>query len=149
MSAGQRSARGLVVKPASRPAFGEARALRAEIRARLEQAAALESLRPERYGFDLAGATRLFLVTALIYRRYFRTECHGIERLPCGPVLLVANHGSHALAWDAATIVNACLLDADPPRLAHGMADHRLMRLPILGRVARRIGAVDGTRAAC
>src|SRR5262245_47907792 len=29
------------------------------------------------------------------------------------------------------------------------MADHRLMELPILGRAARRIGAVDGTRPSC
>jgi len=29
------------------------------------------------------------------------------------------------------------------------MAEHRLMELPILGRAARRIGAVDGTRASC
>jgi 1-acyl-sn-glycerol-3-phosphate acyltransferase len=29
------------------------------------------------------------------------------------------------------------------------MAEHRLMELPILGRAARRIGAVDGTRPSC
>jgi 1-acyl-sn-glycerol-3-phosphate acyltransferase len=88
-------------------------------------------------------------VTGLLYRRYFRAQCHGIEGLPGGPLLLVANHGSHSLSWDGANILSACLLDADPPRLVHGMAEHALMRLPILGRAARRIGAVDGTREAC
>jgi hypothetical protein len=29
------------------------------------------------------------------------------------------------------------------------MAEHRLMDLPVLGAVARRIGAVDGNRGAC
>src|SRR5262249_20835417 len=37
----------------------------------------------------------------------------------------------------------------DPPRLVHGMAEHRLMELPVLGAAARRIGAVDGRREAC
>jgi 1-acyl-sn-glycerol-3-phosphate acyltransferase len=64
-------------------------------------------------------------------------------------MILVANHGSHALAWDGANLVTACLLDARPARLVHGMAEHRLMTLPVLGRAARRIGAVDGRREAC
>jgi 1-acyl-sn-glycerol-3-phosphate acyltransferase len=123
--------------------------LRARIRARLLYARALERVPPETYGFSVATATWLFCVTAIAYRRYFRTQCFGIDRLPAGPFLLVANHGSHVLSWDGANIVSACLLDADPPRLVHGMAEHRLMELPILGRAARRIGAVDGRRAAC
>jgi 1-acyl-sn-glycerol-3-phosphate acyltransferase len=61
----------------------------------------------------------------------------------------VANHGSHVLAWDGAMILTSCLLEADPPRLAHGMAEHRLMQLPFLGTVARRIGATDGRRPIC
>jgi len=125
------------------------RALRSEVHARLLRARALESLPPERYGFSVDAATWLFLITSVIYRWYFRTQCFGLEHLPHGPVLLVANHGSHALAWDGANIVTACLLDAEPPRLVHGMAEHRLMELPILGRAARRIGAVDGTRPSC
>src|SRR5581483_10385608 len=66
----------------------------------------------------------------------FRVECHGIDRLPDGPLILVANHGSHVLSWDGAMILTSCLLDADPPRL-------------VLGAAARRIGAVDGRRESC
>jgi 1-acyl-sn-glycerol-3-phosphate acyltransferase len=137
-------------RPVALPLPGEPRGgLGAIIRARLEQARRLERVPPEQYGFVLERAARLYRVTAFLYRRYFRTECHGLEQLPRGRVLLVANHGSHALAWDGANIVTACLLDAEPPRLVHGMADHRLMELPILGCAARRIGAVDGRRATC
>jgi 1-acyl-sn-glycerol-3-phosphate acyltransferase len=124
-------------------------AFRDEIRRRLAAASALEGRPPEHFGFSLATATRLFMVTGFFYRHYFRVECHGIEALPTGPILLVANHGSHSLSWDGAMIVTAGLLATDPPRLVHGMADHRLMELPILGAAARRIGAVDGTRPAC
>lgn len=125
------------------------RSLRAEVRGRLLEARTFERLPPERFGFSVAVATWLFSVTSVFYRWYFRTRCFGIEHLPRGPFLLVANHGSHVLSWDGANIVTACLLDADPPRLVHGMAEHRLMELPVLGRAARRIGAVDGRRPAC
>lgn len=122
---------------------------RDELRVRLARARARERVPPERYGFDLDAAARLYRVTTFLHRRWFRTECHGIEQLPRGRVMLVANHASHALAWDGANILSACLVDAEPPRLVHAMADHRLMELPILGSAARRIGAVDGDRATC
>jgi 1-acyl-sn-glycerol-3-phosphate acyltransferase len=119
------------------------------MRERLVRARALEREPPEQYGFDLEAAARIFTATTLLYRSWFRASCRGIERIPRGRVMLVANHGSHALAWDGANLLTACLLDADPPRLLHAMAEHRLMELPILGRAARRIGAVDGRRATC
>ena len=137
------------VVPARLPRRREFRSLREEVRARLLLARSLERLPPERFGFSVAAATWLFAVTSVFYRWYFRTQCFGIENVPRGPCLLVANHGSHVLSWDGANIVTACLLDADPPRLVHWMAEHRLMELPVLGRAARRIGAVDGRRPAC
>jgi 1-acyl-sn-glycerol-3-phosphate acyltransferase len=125
------------------------RGLRAEVKERLLHARTLERIPPETYGFSVSAASWLFLITGSVYRWYFRTQCFGIDRLPTGAMLLVANHGSHALAWDGANIVSACLLEAHPPRLVHGMAEHRLMELPVLGYAARRIGAVDGRRPAC
>lgn len=125
------------------------RSIGACVRAQLARARALDGSTPERFGFREDSAARLFRVTAAFYRRYFRVETHGLETLPTGRVLLVAHHGSHALAWDGAMILTSCLLDADPPRLVHAMADHRLMKLPVLGRAAQRIGAVDGLRSVC
>lgn len=142
--AGTRASGARIVLPA-----GSGRGGRQSVRERLERARALEHVAPERHGFTVDAAARLYGVTSFLYRRYFRTQCHGIERVPPGRVLLVANHGSHALAFDGANILTACLLDAEPPRLVHAMADHRLMDLPILGCAARRIGAVDGRRATC
>jgi len=142
--------RAAVATPLEAPApTGAAPGLMADIRARIALASAQERLPPERFGFDAGMAARLFFVTAVLSRYYFRTRSFGLDDLPSGPLMLVANHGSHALAWDGANIVTACLLDAATPRLAHGMAHHRLMRLPILGAVARRIGAVDGRRDSC
>ncbi len=131
------------------PVVRRYRAFEARIRERLARACALEDRPPERFGFRFDTAVRLFLVTGSVYRKYFRVETFGLDGLPAGPVMLVANHGSHVLAWDGAMITTACLLDADPPRLLHGMAEHRLMTLQILGAAAQRIGAVDGRRPAC
>ncbi len=119
------------------------------LRERLAEASALEEPPPERFGFRLETAAQLHLVTSFFYRRYFRVECHGIGELPAGPFMMVANHSSHVLAWDGAMILTACLLEAEPPRLVHGMAEHRLMELPVLGAAARRIGATDGRREIC
>jgi 1-acyl-sn-glycerol-3-phosphate acyltransferase len=137
------------IVPAALPRRRHFHSLRDEVRTRLLEARAVERLPPERFGFRVASATRLFVITSALYRWYFRTRCFGLENLPSSPFMLVSNHGSHVLSWDGANIVTACLLDADPPRLVHAMAEHRLMELPILGRAARRIGAVDGTRPAC
>jgi 1-acyl-sn-glycerol-3-phosphate acyltransferase len=124
-------------------------ALERRVRRCLADACALESPPPERFGFRFETAVRLFMVTAFFHRRYFRVESEGLESLPEGPILLVANHGSHVLAWDGAMILTSCLLHADPPRLVHGMGEHRLMELPVLGTAARRIGATDGRRELC
>jgi 1-acyl-sn-glycerol-3-phosphate acyltransferase len=125
------------------------RRLHADVYARLLQARSLESEPPERYGFSLTAASWMYTFTGLLYRLYFRTQPYGIDALPHGPLLLISNHASHSIPWDGANITSACLLDADPPRLVHGMAEHRLMELPILGYAARRIGAVDGRRPEC
>ena len=138
-----------IPEPAPPPPRPGLRGLRGEVRRRLLQARALERVPPETHGFSFDVASWLFLFTSLAYRWYFRSEVFGIEQLPAGPFILVANHGSHVLSWDGANIVSACLLDADPPRLVHGMGEHRLMELPLLGYVARRIGAVDGQRETC
>lgn len=123
--------------------------LHEEVRSKLGQAYALENLPPEQHGFDFDAAARCHVLMAMLFRRYFRARCEGIELLPPSPMMLVANHGSHVLGWDGSNILSACLLEATPPRLVHPMAEHRLMELPILGRAARTIGAIDGNREAC
>jgi 1-acyl-sn-glycerol-3-phosphate acyltransferase len=131
------------------PGLRRVAALESRVRVQLAEACALENPPPERFGFRFDTAARLFMVTSFFHRRYFRVESHGTEALPPGPVMLVANHGSHVLAWDGAMILTTCLLEADPPRLVHGMGEHRLMELPVLGAAARRIGSVDGLRETC
>src|SRR6266542_1513182 len=60
------------------------------------------------FGFDKEIARFPALLTAVMYRYWFRVESHGLENLPAGgPVLIVANHAGNTFAWDAAMIGTA------------------------------------------
>jgi 1-acyl-sn-glycerol-3-phosphate acyltransferase len=105
------------------------------------------------YGYDAYGLSPEFLRRgllpgALLYRFYFRTEVRDIERVPPGRCLLVANH-SGQLPFDAMLLAVALLLDAEPPRIARGMGEYWIPRLPFFGTAAARGGALVGTPENC
>jgi 1-acyl-sn-glycerol-3-phosphate acyltransferase len=105
------------------------------------------------YGYDAFGfhpdvSRRVLLGSVLLYRCWFRVEVHGIERLPRGRVLLIANHGGQ-IALDAAMIVTACFLEAEPPRIVRGMGEYWLPTVPWVNVMMVRTGSVVGTRKNC
>jgi len=128
---------------------GPLRRLDATIADRLRKA----PLRLNEYGYDPYGfhpdAARIaMLPMALLYRHYFRTHVHGIERIPPGRVLLIANHAGQ-FAYDGAMLSMALLLDGAPPRLCRGMGEYFLWRVPWMGIAAARLGTLVGTPANC
>ncbi len=125
------------------------RELRAEIETRLRQAPLeVNDYGYDRTGFHLDTAARFLLPAALLYRYWFRVETHDIDRVPPGRVLLVANH-SGQFAYDGAMLGVAMLFEARPPRLARGMGEYFLWRMPFMGTLAARIGALVGTPENC
>jgi 1-acyl-sn-glycerol-3-phosphate acyltransferase len=108
----------------------------------------LNSYGYDAYGFHPDSARRVFLPMALMARYYFRVESHGIEKVPAGPVILIANHAGQ-FAYDGAMLSMAMLLDAEPPRLCRGMGEYFLWRVPWMGTVAARIGTLVGTPENC
>jgi 1-acyl-sn-glycerol-3-phosphate acyltransferase len=100
------------------------------------------------WGFHTEVARRAMIVTSLIYRYYFRVETSGIENLPEGRILLIANHAGQ-IALDAAMIGAACLLEAEPPRVIRGMGEYWLPTLPFLNVAMVRTGSVVGTPKNC
>jgi 1-acyl-sn-glycerol-3-phosphate acyltransferase len=100
-------------------------------------------------GVDPYGASKPHLRLALaalaaFYRHYFAVETRGIEHVPPrGRAMLVGNH-SGGIAIDAAMVVVSCLLEMDPPRLAQGMAERFITRLPFLSEWATRAGQLPG-----
>src|SRR5439155_149397 len=91
---------------------------------------------------------RAMLVTALLYRYWFRLETQGIANIPPGRLLLISNHAGQ-IALDAAMISCACLLEAEPPRVIRGMGEYWLPTVPWVNELMVRTGSVVGTRKNC
>lgn len=111
------------------------------------------SLRLNAYGFDAYGfhpqtARRLLLPAALLYRYYFRVETHGIEQVPAGRAIFVANH-SGQFGYDGAMLGMALLLEAEPPRVVRSMAEYLFFRVPFASVAVMRLGGMVGTPENC
>lgn len=116
----------------------------------------LEKLTPPRneygvdpYGFDVEYAVAAIAPLLWLYRKYFRVELHGIDRIPAeGRVVLVANH-SGQLPFDAAMIEVACLIEKDPPRAVRALVERWVPTLPFVSTFMARCGQIVGTQENC
>jgi 1-acyl-sn-glycerol-3-phosphate acyltransferase len=95
------------------------------------------------FGFDLETAKRAAAVSAVFHRAYFRTQCRGVERVPSGRVLLIANH-SGQIPIDGMLIGSCMFFDAEPPRFVRSMVEKWTQTLPFVGTFLQRIGQVVG-----
>ena len=102
-----------------------------------------------RYGNDPYGVSKKHLalsMTALraLYRHYFKVETHGIENVPKhGRGMLVGNH-SGGVAIDAMMVIASMFLEMDPPRLAQGMIEKFINRIPWGSLWSNRTGQFTG-----
>jgi len=124
--------------------------LQAELEARMVRI----PTRLNEYGLDPFGASpevarQVLLPAALLYRYWFRVEAEGVERVPEGRVLLIGNHAGNTFAFDGAMLGMAMLLEAEPPRLARGMAEYYLPQIPFFTILMHRFGSVVGTPENC
>jgi 1-acyl-sn-glycerol-3-phosphate acyltransferase len=87
-----------------------------------------------------AGLTGL----AALYRWYFSVETRGIQHVPTrGRAMLVGNH-SGGIAIDGAMVIASCALEMEPPRLAQGMVEKFLGRVPFMSLWMARTGQFTG-----
>jgi 1-acyl-sn-glycerol-3-phosphate acyltransferase len=105
------------------------------------------------YGYDPWGfhpdtARTALVLSALLYRYWFRAEVHDIDRIPPGRVLLIGNHAGQ-IALDAAMLATATFLDGEPPRIVRGMGEYWLPTVPWVNELMVRTGSVVGTRKNC
>jgi len=73
--------------------------------------------------------------------RHLHVELRGVERLPVGRALLVANH---AFGWDVAFPMNA--ITRATGRQVWALGEHLWWKIPGLRRLAASVGVVDGRR---
>ncbi len=95
------------------------------------------------FGLDPDTAKYAVMVCAFFHRLYFRAEVHGIENVPEGRVLLIANH-SGQLPLDGAVIGSAMFLDGEPPRMIRAMVEKWAHSLPFVSTFFSRVGQVVG-----
>jgi len=102
-----------------------------------------------RHGIDPYGArqedvARQFTILGWLYRHYFRVSVAGVDHVPVrGRAMLVGNH-SGGWAVDALMALASTFFELEPPRLAHGMAEKFLNRLPISSLIMQRSGHLTG-----
>lgn len=138
-----RSGASWLLPPALRRILAEVDARAARIPTRLNE-----------YGYDAFGldprvSRYLSAPMVWIYRHYLRVEARGVERVPEGPVLLIANHAGNTFAWDGAMLAIAMLMEAEPPRIVRGMAEYFLPTVPFFNVFMQRCGSVVGTPENC
>jgi 1-acyl-sn-glycerol-3-phosphate acyltransferase len=101
------------------------------------------------FGFDPRYVASFVLPLAALYRYWFRVETRGVERVPAGRVLLIANHAGNTFAYDGAMLGMALLLEGRPPRAARAMGEYYLPTIPFFSTFMHRMGSVVGTPENC
>lgn len=109
--------------------------------------------RQNEYGYDAFGFNRDEAIAGiylahLFHKYYFRAEVHGIENVPDGRVLLIANH-SGQLPFDGLVIGGSMIFDRDPPRIIRSMIERFVPTLPWVGAILARWGQILGTPENC
>jgi 1-acyl-sn-glycerol-3-phosphate acyltransferase len=100
------------------------------------------------WGLSPADAKHFYSIAYALYRWYFRVETVGVESIPAGRCLLVANH-SGQLPVDGLMLATAALVEASPPRLLRGMVERWFPTLPFLSVIIPRLGSVLGDPKNC
>lgn len=94
---------------------------------------------------DLTWAKDLLPAFSALVRGYFRAEIRGMERIPDGPVLLVANHSGGFGSPDSVVFIlgwfDAFSIDRPLYWLGHSL----IMQLPGVSTFLRRCGVIEAT----
>lgn len=96
------------------------------------------------FGFDPDTSRYALALSALLHRKYFRTLVHGIDNVPNGRVLIIANH-SGQVPLDGLIIGTSLMLDAEPPRFPRSMVEKWTAELPVFSVLFPRCGQVVGS----
>jgi 1-acyl-sn-glycerol-3-phosphate acyltransferase len=100
------------------------------------------------FGFDPQVARYAVVAARALYRDWFRAEVFGLDQVPDGRVLLIANH-SGQLPLDGMAIACAMLLDRDPPRFVRSMVEKWSATLPWVSTFFSRCGQIVGVPENC
>ena len=121
----------------------------AELEARLDRIPTnLGSYGVDPFGFDPTYLKKTIGLGAWVYRHYFRCITYGIENIPDGRCIIVANH-SGQLPFDGAMIAMAVFLEREPPRFVRSMVERFVPSTPFVSPFLARCGQILGTPENC
>lgn len=100
------------------------------------------------FGYDPDFSKYMSIIAAVFHRLYFRTNVYGIENVPPGRALLIANH-SGQFPLDGMIIATAMFMDAEPPRVVRAMVEKWVQTLPFVSMLFNRTGQVVGVPENC
>jgi 1-acyl-sn-glycerol-3-phosphate acyltransferase len=96
------------------------------------------------YGISRESLVDFCTLLGFFYKTYFRVRAHGVEHVPArGRAMLVGNH-SGGVAVDGAMVIASMFFEMDPPRLAQGMVEKFINRVPFWSQWTNRTGQLTG-----
>jgi len=102
----------------------------------------------DRWGMHPETLRKFAPILYLLYKKYFRVETSGIEKLPPGRALFVGNHGGQ-VPLDAMMAGLSLFLEGEPPRVARAMVERWVPTVPFVSSLFTRIGAMVGDPVNC
>ena len=98
----------------------------------------------DNYGISKKHLAYWFTLLGVLYKEYFRVKAYGTEHIPRrGRAMLIGNH-SGGIAIDGAMVIASCFFELEPPRLAQGMVEKFLNRMPLASLWFNRVGQLTG-----
>jgi 1-acyl-sn-glycerol-3-phosphate acyltransferase len=95
----------------------------------------------DEYGRDSELVSGLQPLLDFLYERYWRVSVQGIDQVPSGGAILVANH-SGALPYDGLVASLALLRERPELREPRWLVEDQIFHAPMLGTLFNRLGAV-------
>lgn len=102
----------------------------------------------DEFGFSPEFVKRILPLATLVHKGYFRVSVSGVENVPTGRTLLIANH-SGQLPFDGMMIATSLILEADPPRMVRSMIEKWVPTLPFISTLLTRCGQITGIPENC
>ncbi|RKH90250.1 acyltransferase family protein [Corallococcus sp. AB045] len=93
------------------------------------------------YGKDAGLVESLQPVLDFLYEQYWRVSVEGVDQVPLGASILVANH-SGALPYDGLVMAQALLRERPDLPEARWLVEDQVFHAPMLGTLFNRLGAV-------
>lgn len=101
------------------------------------------------YGVDKGELAKFFTMLGFFHQKYFDTRVHGIDHIPAaGRAMLVGNH-SGGYAVDAGMVIASAFFNMARPRLAQGMVEFFMSKMPFLSMFTSKVGQFTGLPEHC